>query len=160
MQFEFTENQRLTQLWLWGILIGVFAVTAFIFFKQIVQGIPVGNNPMSDGGVIASSIAFLGIIGGLFLIRLTTEIDHTKIKMKFFPFFKKTVMWSEIKTAKVLNYGFVGGWGIRFTKKFGIVYNIRGNKGLAIELHNGKKFLIGTQKENELESIVRKYCKS
>ena len=157
MPFEFTENQRFSQKWLWAILISVSFVIVFIFYMQIYKGNPVGTNPMPDGGVIVSSIIFFAIIGFFRLIRLTTEINHTKIQMRFFPFVKKTVMWSEIKTAKVLNYGFIGGWGIRATKEYGTVYNIRGNKGLAIELHNGKKLLIGTQKESELENIVNKY---
>jgi hypothetical protein len=36
------------------------------------------------------------------------------------------------------------------------VYNINGNKGLAIELKNRKKFVIGTQKETELKNRVEK----
>src|SRR5690554_7570605 len=47
--------------------------------------------------------------------------------------------------------GFVGGWGIRFTMKYGTVYNIKGNKGLFVKLKNGKTFIVGTQKPEELE---------
>jgi hypothetical protein len=57
---------------------------------------------------------------------------------------------------KVLNYGFVGGWGVRLWTKYGTVYNVKGNIGLAIELKNGTKFLIGTQKEIELRSFLEK----
>ena len=85
-----------------------------------------------------------------------TEINQNKIQMNFFPFVKKQVIWKEVKSAEIVNYGFVGGWGIRFGTKFGTVYNTRGNKGLAIELINGEKFLIGTQKETELNKIVSK----
>ena len=76
--------------------------------------------------------------------------------MNFFPFKKKRVEWNEIKNTKVINYGFVGGWGIRLWTKYGTVYNMKGNKGLAIELKNGKKFLIGTQKETELRNVMEK----
>ena len=64
--------------------------------------------------------------------------------------------WKEIKKVEIVTYGFVGGWGIRLWTKYGTVYTIKGNKGLAIELLNGKKFLIGTQKETELNKIVEK----
>ena len=74
--------------------------------------------------------------------------------MRFFPFVKKEFQWSEIQKSKVVNYGFVGGWGIRLFTKYGTVYNIRGNKGLAIELKNGKKYLIGTQKEEEMKKFI------
>ncbi|WP_253187464.1 hypothetical protein [Mangrovimonas sp. DI 80] len=89
-------------------------------------------------------------------MKLTTRINKSGIEMSFFPFVKKTTKWSDIKTAQVINYGFVGGWGIRLWTKYGTVYNMKGNKGLAIELLNGKKFLIGTQKEAELTSLLKK----
>ena len=74
--------------------------------------------------------------------------------MIFFPFTRIRVEWNEIKNAKVVNYGFVGGWGIRLWTQYGTVYNMKGNKGLAIELKTGKKFLIGTQKEVELDNFL------
>ena len=49
----------------------------------------------------------------------------------------------------------MGGWGIRLWTKYGTVFNIKGKKGLAIELYSGKKFLIGTQKEIELIEFVK-----
>jgi hypothetical protein len=76
--------------------------------------------------------------------------------MHFFPFVKKRIDWKDVKSAEVLDYGFVGGWGIRLWTAYGTVYNVKGTKGIAIELLNGKKFLIGTQKETELREILEK----
>ena len=45
--------------------------------------------------------------------------------MSFIPFVKKRIKWTEIKKAEVVNYGFVGGWGIRLSIEYGTVYNIR-----------------------------------
>jgi len=89
-------------------------------------------------------------------IRLKTEIDQHEIRMRFFPFTKKSIPWEEIKSAETVNYGFVGGWGIRLGTKYGTVYNTSGNKGVAIELKNGRKFCIGTQKVTELDRIIEK----
>jgi hypothetical protein len=75
--------------------------------------------------------------------------------MRFVPFLKKNIKWNELKSMKIVNYGFVG-YGIRLGSKYGTVYNINGNKGLAIELKNGKKFVIGTQNETELNSTLKK----
>ncbi len=86
---------------------------------------------------------------------LKTEIDLNEIRFSFVPFVKKRIKWSEIKKAEVVNYGFVG-WGIRLSFKYGIVYNIKGNRGLAIELRDGKRFVICTQKEAEHTGIVKK----
>ncbi len=53
------------------------------------------------------------------------------------------------------NQLWICGWlGIWLFTKYGTVYNTRGNKGLALELKNGKKFLIGTQKMEELSEVV------
>ncbi len=86
---------------------------------------------------------------------LKTEIDQKAIKMSFFPFVKKRIEWKDVKKAEVINYGFVGGWGIRLFTNYGTVYNTSGNKGLALELQNGKRLVIGTQKEQELSRIVK-----
>ena len=56
----------------------------------------------------------------------------------------------------MINYGFVGGWGIRLFTDYGTVYNTRGNKGLALKLQNGKRLVIGTQREDELKSVIQK----
>lgn len=88
-------------------------------------------------------------------MRLKTEIFQDEIRINFFPFVKKRINWNEIKSVEIVNYGFVG-WGIRLWTKYGTVYNTKGNKGLAIELLNGKKFLIGTQMEKELNVVVEK----
>jgi hypothetical protein len=90
-------------------------------------------------------------------MKLKTEIDRHGIRWEFIPFIKKRVSWSEVKSAKTVNYGFVGGWGIRLGTRYGTVYNTRGNKGLAVELKNGKKFCIGTQKEPELNKVLAKF---
>lgn len=87
-------------------------------------------------------------------IRLKTEIDQKEIRISFLPFIKKTIKWEDIKSVKTVNYGFVGGWGIRFSTKYGTVYNTKGNKGMLVELKNGKKVCIGTQKKNELNEII------
>ena len=111
---------------------------------------------MSDFGLIIFSMFIFGLIAMFWFMRLKTEIDQNEIRINFFPFIKKRVNWKEIKNAEIVNYGFVGGWGIRLWTKYGTVYNTKGDKGLAIELLNGKKILIGTQKETELRKIVEK----
>ena len=55
----------------------------------------------------------------------------------------------------MFDYGFVGGWGVRMWTKYGTVYNTKGSKGLLVELNNGKTFVIGTQKEDELKMFLK-----
>ena len=102
---------------------------------------------MSDVQLINFCVFISGIIALSYFTRLKTEIDQNGIRMIFFPFVKKEINWKEIKKAEIVNYGFVGGWGIRLSTKYGTVYNTRGNKGLAIELLNGKNFPSGPKKK-------------
>lgn len=156
MKINFQEEQKFTQWWLWVILIltGIFPI--FGMYKQFVLGESFGNKPMSDLGLLLFSLIIITINGLFFFMKLKTTMDKNGIQIHFFPFTKKRVEWNEIKHMKVLNYGFVGGWGVRLWTKYGTVYNVKGNIGLAIELKNGKKFLIGTQKEIELRSFLGK----
>jgi hypothetical protein len=154
MKIEFLEKQKFTQWWIWLILIGLGALPVFGIYEQLIKGIPVGNKPISNLGMIIFSIGIFGFIYFNWVITLITEIDQNGIKMKFVPFVKKHVKWTDLKSAEIVNYGFVG-YGIRIGSKYGTIYNIKGNKGLALELKNGKKFLIGTQKEIELNNILK-----
>lgn len=156
MKIEFKEEQKFTQWWLWFILIPIVFLPIIGVYKQFIIGEPFGDKPMSDIGLVVFAIFIFSLVGLFILMKLKTTIDTNKIEMNFFPFVRKTTKWTEIKKIEVVNYGFVGGWGIRLWTKYGTVYNIKGNKGLAIELLNGKKYLIGTQKETEMNEIVKK----
>lgn len=155
MKIAFNEEQKFTQWWLWLILIGIGLVPVFGIYKQLILGEPFGDNAMSDAGLILFAVLVFALIAFFWTMRLETKIDDNGIRMQFFPFLRKRLDWEEIKTAKIVNYGFVG-FGIRLGTKHGTVYNTKGNKGLAIQLTNGKKFVIGTQKETELNEIVKK----
>jgi hypothetical protein len=152
----FQEKQRFTQWWLWAILIGISAVATFGIYQQIITGEPFGDNPMSDAGLITFAISMYSLPVLFRLIRIDTEIDNEHIKFNFVPFLKKSVAWSDVKSARVLDYGTVGGWGIKHSSKYGTVYATSGDIGLAIEMKSGSKFVIGTQNEDELKSFLEK----
>ena len=156
MNVDFREEQRFTQWWLWLILIGIGVLPVFGIYKQLILGEPFGDKPMSDFGLVIFSLLIFTLIGLFVLMKLKTEINRDEIRMTFVPFVKKRVKWNEIREAKVLDYGFVGGWGIRYWTRYGTVYNIKGSRGLAIELINGKRILIGTQKDKELKELVQR----
>ena len=156
MKIEFKEVQKFTQWWLWVILIGIAVIPIYGIYKQLIIGEKFGDQPMSDVGLIIFSIFIFGLLALFWFMRLKTKINQEDIQIDFYPFVKKRVPWKEIKSAEIVNYGFVGGWGIRLWTKYGTVYNTKGNTGLAVVLLNGKKFLIGTQKASELNKLVKK----
>ena len=97
-------------------------------------------------------------------LRLDTEIREDGIYYQLFPFhFKmRKIAFDDIEKVYVRKYNPLmeyGGWGIRlglFGKGWAI--NISGNKGIQIEFKNSKKrkFLIGTQKTDEVEAVLNK----
>ncbi len=154
---SFTETQRFTQWWIWLFLVGLGCIPLFGIYYQLVKGTPFGNNPMSDGGLVLFSVFVFGFIWFFYSIKLITKIDATGIAVSLTPFTKNHFNWDTIKTIEVIKYNplFTGGFGLRYTFKYGTVYNIQGNKGFLITLKTGKKYLIGTQKTEELKKLLQ-----
>jgi len=44
---------------------------------------------------------------------------------------------------------------VRYSSKFGKIYNTSGREGLALKLKDGSKICIGTQKVSELKELVK-----
>ncbi|EAS20157.1 hypothetical protein BBFL7_02557 [Flavobacteria bacterium BBFL7] len=146
-QIIFKEKQRFTQwlIWLILLIVTVIVVMQFDFTKNIVDQLTIDK-------VMPSVVISLILV--LFLtLQLKTEITEKEITIEYFPFFKKVFKWSEISKAQVIDYGFVGGWGIRLWTSYGTVYNVSGSKGLHIKI-TGKQYVVGTRKEKELQSSI------
>jgi len=155
MKVEFKEKQKFTQWWLWLILIGIALFQVYGLYQQLIKGEDFGDKPMSDFGLIGFTIISFAILFLFWYMTLETEIDQKEIRIKFIPLTKKSYKWEDVKSATILEYKFVG-YGIRLFTLYGTVYNTKGNKGLAIELKNGNKLLVGTQKSDELSHIIEK----
>ena len=151
---KFNESQKFTQWWIWVPLIGLGLIPVYGLYKQLIKGEPFGSNQMSDIGLVLFAILMFAFLAFIYLITLKTEIDKDEIRIQFFPILRKTFKWEDVVSAEVQTYGFVGGWGIRKWTKYGTVYNIQGNSGLLLHMKNGRKYLIGTQKEAELKTFL------
>lgn len=152
----FTEKQRFNQWWVWLLIILTLGVPFIVFFQLIISGEAIADNL----AIIFSLIIPIACIYLIYITQLKTEITHESISFQFVPFVKRSYFLSEIQSVTVINYGFVGGWGIRFTTKYGTVYNIKGKEGLFVKLKNGKTFVIGTQKPEELERAIEQLKRS
>lgn len=155
MTTTFKETQRFTQWWLWTLLIGITLIPIVGVLKQVILGQTFGNQPMSDTGLIIFLLLMLAFDYGFWMLRLVTEIDAQSIRVNFFPLARREIQWSEVITYQIVDYGFVGGWGIRMGTRYGTVYNTQGKTGLALTLVGGAKYCIGTQKEEELADFLQ-----
>lgn len=152
---NFTEKQRFSQWWLWVVLLPVTVLPFYGIYQQLIVGKPFGNNPMSDTGLIIFAIAMSAFTGIIYLMRLSMNINERGIFVRFFPLFSRKVNWEDIGSLEIVKYGFVGGYGIRLTQKFGTVYNMNGKWGLLIVLKGGSKFCVGTRNKEALEKVIR-----
>ncbi|MCB2221592.1 MAG: hypothetical protein KQI35_14445 [Bacteroidetes bacterium] len=170
----FREVQKYRQPWFWLIFIPVVAGT-IIFFglglnQQVIHGEPFGNQPMSDTGlIIIASFSILLMVGLtllFFRIKMITEIRSDGIYFRYPPMINREKQFrrNEIVRYEVRQYQPIkeyGGWGVRTGgRKAGKAYNVSGNLGLQLELTDGKKVLLGTQRKDAIRSAMEKMMKA
>jgi len=149
----FKEVQKITQWWVWAILIGVAGIWVWGIIYQVVLGHHFGNKPLSNNGLLISAIIPFGMIGFFYLLKLKTEITSDGIDVKYFPMWSTHIKWDEIQNTEIIKYNFVG-YGIRFSDDYGTVYNAKGDIGLLIQKKDGNKVLIGTQIPEQLATVL------
>lgn len=148
----FGENQRFSQWWLWLLLMVVISnlVREFI------------NGTAEEKDALFFSALTLTLTSVLFgIMKLETTIDINGISVRFFPFHlkKKHFNWDQLENCYLRSYKPImeyGGWGIRktFSGK-GTAYNVKGKVGLQLVFKNGDRLLIGTQKAEEMNEVLK-----
>ena len=116
---------------------------------------PLETSPLTDEALIAFLLFGIAFAYFFRINELRTELNEDGIHVRFYPYTSRTVAWGEVEHCEVIPYDFVGGWGVRLWTKYGTVYNVQGGKGLFVQLKNRKKFLVGTQKPEELQLLVK-----
>ena len=157
----FVEEQRFNQWWLYVILAIPFLTLVIPYIVNVDRY--VNSDQESLISVFISLIILSIVVILILLIRLKTKIDENGIYYQFYPinFNEKFIPWSDISKCYIRKYRPLteyGGWGYK-TSPFGRgrVLNIKGNMGIQLEFNNGKKLLLGTQKQNEVEKVLLTY---
>jgi len=155
----FREVQHFRQPWLWLLIAVIFGVTVWGFVQQIVLGRPFGQNPASDTVMMVIAFVFGLAFPVLFLVaNLTVEVRGDGLYYRFFPFHwsfhrisVETLAKYEVRTYRpIRDYG---GWGIRYGRG-GKAYNVSGNRGVMLELSDGRSLLIGSQKPEDMAGAI------
>lgn len=152
MDLKFRESQGFNQSWIWLVLSAISILLFFALYNQFIGGYDEVYFDRSE--LIISSFIVLSVVLMFAFVKLKTSVDSKGIKVSMIPFVSKSYAWSEVDNACVLKYNSVNGVGIRLFTKYGRVYRMKGNRGVFVELKNGNKFLIGTQKEEELAKVI------
>jgi hypothetical protein len=161
---NFCEVQQFRQTWVWVLVlpISLFFIILFGYgmIKQLIFGHPWGGRPLSD-----TALAIIGPLWVLFAVglaylfysmKLVIEVRSDGLYIRFFPLTHQNITFEDITRCEVRTYNPIrefGGWGIRYGrgKK---AYNVSGNRGVQLELSNGKRLLIGSQRSEELARAI------
>lgn len=166
----FTERQKLKQAWIWLVLacleLGIFS---WLTYRQIVQNIPFGSNPMSNTGIIVLTIVLFVLFIGLYFLFdnsiLKVEIYENYMAFQFKPYQLKVhkIFWTDVSKVYIRDYKALkefGGYGFnKKNLKYGSAHILSGNKGLQLHMKDGKKLLIGTQRGEYLQSALKRIKK-
>jgi hypothetical protein len=150
---QFKEVQKFDQWYIWIPISIILLFWMYTFVMQIIFKLPQGTRPASDLEIYLIGLIPISILSFLSYLKLTTIISKDSISIHFRPFSSKQISLSDIVELKVLKYDFVG-YGLRLSTKYGTVYNTKGNQGIAVNTRHGERFLIGTQKINELKQCL------
>ena len=161
----FSETQRFNQWWLLLILFLPVLFLLYSLYQWYFTNEAVGNVGPNDAvGQLIVIVSVLPILLLFYLFRLQTEIDESGIQYQFLPLHSsaKKIAWMDIENCYVRTYKPIleyGGWGFKTSLGNGRAFNVKGNKGIQIELKSGKKLLIGTQKPEQAKNVIALYLK-
>jgi hypothetical protein len=152
---EISEVQRMDSLWPLVILASTLGINWVLYFVL----------HETDLTALYASVGTASFIAGLLsLVRLEVGWNSEMLKVKLWPFmFTPTVFKAEdIASVSLQTYKPIrdyGGWGLRYSKKNGKAYTVKGNVGLVILLTSGKKVLIGTSQPDKWQPFIALYQK-
>lgn len=158
----FKEEQRFTQTWLIVVLVISIAVPVILMTQEYVKD----SSSFDTSSFLLTLLGLFLSVAFIFLLKLKTRIDEKGIHYQFFPFHLsyRTKLWTELQQAYVRKYDAItefGGWGFKggvlWKKNKGKAINVSGDIGIQLEFLDGKKLLIGTQKEQEVKRVIATY---
>ena len=156
----YREVQQFRQVWIWVTVTVIAGSVWYAAVGQLLLHRPSGDRPMPDILLVIFWFIFgIGLPALFFFGQLVTEVRDDGIYICFFPLhwsFRR-IAFTEVKRCTVETYRPIteyGGWGIRYGCK-GKAYNVSGDRGVQIELLNGKRLLIGSQRAQELWRAIQ-----
>ena len=156
----YREVQQFRQVWIWVIVSALSGLVWYTAVMQLLLHRPLGSSPMPVILLVIFLLIFgIGLPALFFFSRLVTELRDDGIYIRFFPFHRSShrIAFTEVKHYEVRTYHPIreyGGHGIRYGSN-GKAYNVSGDRGVQIELLNGERLLIGSQRADELWRAIQ-----
>lgn len=112
---------------------------------------------MSNGNIIFLTVLLLAVYIRLFTVRLFTRLTPAGLSIGLRGLWRvRRLPLRDIRSARVVQYdprSDFGGYGIRSGAR-GLAYIAQGNRGVELELAEGGKLLIGSQRPDELAARI------
>ncbi len=106
----------------------------------------------------ASVIVLLILASALMLFAtLKTRLSEDWLEIRFgIGIIHKKIFLKDIQSAEAIQYPWYYGWGLRYSFRGEWIYSVSGLKAVKVETKTGEKYILGTDKPEELASAVRK----
>ncbi|MDJ0960915.1 MAG: hypothetical protein QNJ88_09670 [Acidimicrobiia bacterium] len=158
---DFDEYQQFRQWWLLALL----GITALVAWSPLPIALISGSDQPEDPIWVLVLVGLVPMVIVLWVLwlRLETSVDAEAVHVRFRGLFvRRRLLLSDIERFEAVTYRPIaeyGGWGIRWRGRGKIAYSVSGKEGVRMELANGKEVLIGSQRADELESVMRTWVR-
>ncbi len=126
---------------------------AVVTLRQIVWHHPWGNPPVTNGSLLFLTLLTLAVYARLTTVRLVTELGPERLRVAMKGFWRhREVPVADIARATAVEFDVASeyrGYGVRNGPR-GQAYIASGNRAVQIELRDGGKLLVGSQRPEEL----------
>ena len=152
------REEQLFGWWVYALL-AVMVVLSSYFLKIRLEGVEgSATYPHSFGIIVGFALPTVLIIG---VLRMTTEVSPGQINVNFgwVPTYRRSINLAAIQRVEVVTYRPLvdcHGWGIRSGRDGERVFNARGNRGVRLHMSDGGRFLIGSQRPEELAAAIER----
>ncbi|UOQ99064.1 hypothetical protein MUN81_06115 [Hymenobacter sp. 5317J-9] len=149
----FQERQSFVRHWVLLLFVPVVVITVLLLTVP-----PKSGFPLTWPGLIGPVVGVAGV-ALLLTLRLDTRIDKAGAHYRLFPlqWQWRTQSWPNVARAYVRSYDPLseyGGWGLKGTSR-NRAYNMAGHQGLQLELTDGRRLLLGTQRPAEVAQVLQ-----
>ncbi len=136
-------------------------IYSFIGLAEMLTGLGLARGRLwtfEFGMGLALGLVFVMVVI-LFLLHMTTEVTATGVRVWFgwIPTYRRFVPIDTVRSVEVVTYRPIadyGFWGIRSGRDGERALIARGNRGVRLELTDGSKLLIGSQKPELLAAAI------
>ena len=163
-EIKYEENQNISAAWLWTIVIITAVAVWVVFVTQVILKLHFGSKPIPS-----VPLFFAWLVSGMFVpyalgsFKLITQIREKGVYVSYPPMRSSFVIisYQNIEKCYVREYNAkkeYGGAGI-MTGEAGLSYSVSGKMGVQLELKDGKRILLGSQKPEklckEIEAMIK-----